>query len=283
MKNKGIDSNDQADFKKATDALDDYISKLDNYPVLSKEEEHNLFVHLQENQDEDARLHIIYSNLRLVVKIAKIYPTNILSLIDLIQEGNLGLIKAVSGFDYQLGNRFSTYANYLIKESIINALNEKSRSVRLPNNIINALRKIREAQRSYLEANGVEPNSEELSVYMNHLYTPDKIREYIDMDREPVNLDDKINDGDSEIRDLIGDQNGITPSKFSAMQFLNEDFKEAFKSLKPKEKNVIIYLYGFSDGESHSLADAAKQFGMSREGVRSIQNTALKKLRKFFE
>ena len=260
------------------EAVREYLKSIRNIPLLSEEDEYKIAI-AAANGDENARQTMITSNLRLVVKVAKTYigRSSNLSFLDLIQEGNMGLMRATEKFDAEKGFRFSTYATYWIKQAISKAIIEQSRAVRLPAHIINELNKFNKAIRDLSQQYGRTPSDKELAEYLN--VSVKKISEYYTISKEPCSLDVTIDeDEDTAMIDLIADENA---TKFMDIDNLSvrDTIYSVLNTLSERERKIIELRFGFADGRQHTLEEVGKEFNLTKERIRQLEASALKKLR----
>lgn len=260
------------------EAVREYLKSIRNIPLLSEEDEYKIAI-AAANGDENARQTMITSNLRLVVKVAKTYigRSSSLSFLDLIQEGNMGLMRATEKFDAEKGFRFSTYATYWIKQAISKAIIDQSRAVRLPAHIINELNKFNKAIRDLSQQYGRTPSDKELAEYLN--VSVKKISEYYTISKEPCSLDVTIDeDEDTAMIDLIADENA---TKFMDIDDLSirDTIYSVLNTLSERERKIIELRFGFTDGRQHTLEEVGKEFNLTKERIRQLEASALKKLR----
>ena len=261
------------------DSLKMYLNSLQNYHILTKEEERELFIRLEDG-DEEARNTIINSNLRLVVSVAKRYHESSLALMDLIQEGNIGLIKAIPKYDYRLEHRFTTYATFWIKQAIGGAIFENARTIKIPQSVIIALRKINKARTALYERYSREPSNEEISILLDSQMSSQEIDALLAFSIDPVSLDQSIDN--RELHEFISDESSITPSDFANTESIETKISASFTKLNEKERRVILLRFGFYDGNFYSLEQIALMFGVTREAIRYTEKQAIKKIKLFF-
>ena len=254
-----------------------YLKEIGKVPLLSAEEEIKLAQRMEEG-DEDAKKRLAEANLRLVVSIAKRYVGRGMLFLDLIQEGNLGLIKAVEKFDYTKGYKFSTYATWWIRQAITRAMADQARTIRVPVHMVEVINKLSRVQRQMLQDLGREPTPDELA---RELDMPvEKVQEVQKYGREPISLHTPLGeDGDSEFGDLIEDTDAIAPSDAVAFSLLQEQFKQVLETLSPREAGVIKMRYGLEDGQPKTLDDIGRVYGVTRERIRQIESKTMSKLR----
>jgi len=254
-----------------------YLKDIGKVPLLSPEEEIELAKRMAEG-DEEAKHRLSEANLRLVVSIAKRYVGRGLLFLDLIQEGNFGLMKAVEKFDYTKGFKFSTYSTWWIKQSITRAIADQARTIRIPVHMVETINKLTRVTRQLTQKLGREPSVEEIAKEMN--ITEDKVREIMKISQDTVSLDTPVGEEeDSNLGTFIQDENAISPQESAAQVMLKEQLLEVLNTLTPREQKVIMLRYGIEDGHSRTLEDVGKEFNVTRERIRQIEAKALKKLR----
>ncbi|QFT89883.1 RNA polymerase sigma factor SigA [Bacillus sp. THAF10] len=262
---------------KINDPVRMYLKEIGRVDLLSAEEEINLANRIEEG-DEEAKRRLAEANLRLVVSIAKRYVGRGMLFLDLIQEGNMGLIKAVEKFDYRKGFKFSTYATWWIRQAITRAIADQARTIRIPVHMVETINKLIRVQRQLLQDLGREPSPEEIAEDMD--LTPDKVREILKIAQEPVSLETPIGEeDDSHLGDFIEDQDATSPSDHAAYELLKEQLEDVLDTLTDREENVLRLRFGLDDGRTRTLEEVGKVFGVTRERIRQIEAKALRKLR----
>ena len=254
-----------------------YLKEIGNYPLLTIEEEVSLAKRI-ENGDEEAKNILAESNLRLVVSIAKKYVGRGLSFLDLIQEGNLGLIKAVEKFDYTKGFKFSTYATWWIRQAITRSIADQSRTIRIPVHMSEIINRTYRASRNLLQTLGREPTEQELAEEVN--LPIEKVREVLKISSDPVSLDTPIGEeDDSHLGDFIKDEAVMGPEEAASYSILKDQISKLLDTLTEREQRVLILRFGLSDGRTRTLEEVGKEFNVTRERIRQIEAKALRKLR----
>lgn len=254
-----------------------YLKEIGKVPLLSAEEEIDL-ARRMENGDEAAKKRLAEANLRLVVSIAKRYVGRGMLFLDLIQEGNLGLIKAVEKFDYRKGYKFSTYATWWIRQAITRAIADQARTIRIPVHMVETINKLIRVSRQLLQELGREPTPEEIAAEMN--MPVDRVREILKISQEPVSLETPIGEEeDSHLGDFIQDDNVPVPADAAAFTLLKEQLEEVLGTLTEREQKVLTLRFGLEDGRARTLEEVGKEFNVTRERIRQIEAKALRKLR----
>ena len=254
-----------------------YLKEIGKVPLLSAEEEIELAQRMEEG-DEEAKKRLCEANLRLVVSIAKRYVGRGMLFLDLIQEGNLGLIKAVEKFDYRKGYKFSTYATWWIRQAITRAIADQARTIRIPVHMVETINKLISVSRQLLQEYGREPQPEEIAAEMG--IPEDKVREIIKIAQEPVSLETPIGEEeDSHLGDFIPDDDAPAPAEAAAFTLLKEQLMSVLSTLTPREEMVLKLRFGLEDGRARTLEEVGKEFKVTRERIRQIEAKALRKLR----
>ncbi len=254
-----------------------YLKEIGKVPLLSPEEEIELARRMEEG-DEQAKRKIVEANLRLVVSIAKKYVGRGMLFLDLIQEGNLGLIKAVEKFDYRKGYKFSTYATWWIRQAITRAIADQARTIRIPVHMVETINKLIRVSRQLLQELGREPTPEEIAVEMD--LSEEKVREIMKIAQEPVSLETPIGEEeDSHLGDFIEDEDAPAPATAASFMLLREQLGDVLGTLSEREKRVLELRFGIEDGRPRTLEEVGREFGVTRERIRQIEAKALRKLR----
>ena len=254
-----------------------YLKEIGKVPLLSAEEEIELAKRMEAG-DEEAKQKLAEANLRLVVSIAKRYVGRGMLFLDLIQEGNLGLIKAVEKFDYRKGYKFSTYATWWIRQAITRAIADQARTIRIPVHMVETINKLIRVSRQLLQELGREPQPEEIAEVMD--IPVERVREILKISQEPVSLETPIGEEeDSHLGDFIPDDNMPVPADAAAFTLLKEQLVEVLDTLTEREKKVLTLRFGLEDGRARTLEEVGKEFNVTRERIRQIEAKALRKLR----
>ena len=254
-----------------------YLKEIGKVPLLSADEEVELAKRMAEG-DEDAKKRLAEANLRLVVSIAKRYVGRGMLFLDLIQEGNLGLIKAVEKFDYRKGYKFSTYATWWIRQAITRAIADQARTIRIPVHMVETINKLIRVSRQLLQELGREPTPEEIAKEMD--MSVERVREILKISQEPVSLETPIGEEeDSHLGDFIQDDNVPVPADAAAFTLLKEQLVEVLSTLTDREQKVLRLRFGLDDGRARTLEEVGKEFNVTRERIRQIEAKALRKLR----
>ncbi len=272
--------NIEADDTIASDSVQMYLREIGKTPLLKGDQEKEL-AKKNEKGDIEARNKLIQSNLRLVVSIAKRYVGRSpnLTLLDLIQEGNIGLARAVDKFDYRRGFKFSTYATWWIRQAITRALADQSRTIRIPVHMVETISKYTQVKRRLLQDFGREPMPEEVAAEMG--IEVEKVRHIIKISQDTISFEAPVGDEDedSSLGDFIEDEKGQTPAQAAALRLLGDQIKEIIKDLQPREKKILQMRFGLEDGVTHTLEEVGNEFGVTRERIRQIEFKALEKIR----
>ncbi|MBC8574854.1 RNA polymerase sigma factor RpoD [Oscillospiraceae bacterium BX1] len=254
-----------------------YLKEIGRVPLLTSEEEVDLAVRMSQG-DPQARKRLSEANLRLVVSIAKRYVGRGMQFLDLIQEGNLGLIKAVEKFDHTKGFKFSTYATWWIRQAITRAIADQARTIRIPVHMVETINKVKKVSSQLLHKNGHEPTAEEIADEID--MSVDKVREIMRVAQEPVSLETPIGEEeDSHLGDFIPDDEAPAPADAASHILLREQLGEVLHTLTPREEKVLRLRFGLEDGRSRTLEEVGKEFNVTRERIRQIEAKALRKLR----
>jgi RNA polymerase primary sigma factor len=276
-------NNDEGNTAASTEtiSIDDpvkvYLKEIGRVPLLSPEEEIDLAIRIAEG-DERAKKRLSEANLRLVVSIAKRYLGRGMQFLDLIQEGNLGLIKAVEKFDYTKGFKFSTYATWWIRQAITRAIADQARTIRIPVHMVETINKVKKVSSQLLHTNGHEPTADEISAELD--MPVDKVREIMRVAQEPVSLETPIGEEeDSHLGDFIPDDDAPAPADAASHTLLKEQLANVLDTLTPREEKVLRLRFGLEDGRSRTLEEVGKEFNVTRERIRQIEAKALRKLR----
>ena len=262
-------------------AMDDpvkvYLKEIGRVPLLTPEEEIEYAMRIADN-DPVVKKRLAEANLRLVVSIAKRYVGRGMQFLDLIQEGNMGLIKAVDKFDYTKGFKFSTYATWWIRQAITRAIADQARTIRIHVHMVETINKVKKANSQLLHQNGKEPTPEEIADFLD--MPTEKVREILRVSQEPVSLETPIGEEeDSHLGDFIPDDDALAPADAASMSLLKEQLDEVLKTLTPREAKVLSLRFGLKDGNPKTLEEVGKEFNVTRERIRQIEAKALRKLR----
>jgi len=279
-------------------SLDDpvrmYLKEIGRVPLLSMEQEKSLAMRIEAGElearrngsadwsvvdsGEEAKRQLTEANLRLVVSIAKKYVGRGMLFLDLIQEGNLGLIRAVEKFDYRKGYKFSTYATWWIRQAITRALADQARTIRIPVHMVETINRLIKVSRQLLQELGREPSVEEIAEAMS--LTPEKVREVMKISQEPISLETPIGEEeDSHLGDFIEDQEAVAPAEAASVMLLKEKMQDVLQNLTERERKVLVLRFGLEDGHQRTLEEVGQEFGVTRERIRQIEAKALRKLR----
>ncbi|MGA8473957.1 MAG: RNA polymerase sigma factor RpoD [Candidatus Cybelea sp.] len=279
-------------------SLDDpvrmYLKEIGRVPLLSMEQEKTLAMRIEAGElesgrdgtadwkvvdgGEEAKRQLTEANLRLVVSIAKKYVGRGMLFLDLIQEGNLGLIRAVEKFDYRKGYKFSTYATWWIRQAITRALADQARTIRIPVHMVETINRLIKVSRQLLQELGREPSVEEIAEAM--ALTPEKVREVMKISQEPISLETPIGEEeDSHLGDFIEDQEAVAPAEAASVMLLKEKMQDVLQNLTERERKVLVLRFGLEDGHQRTLEEVGQEFGVTRERIRQIEAKALRKLR----
>jgi len=262
---------------KINDPVRMYLKEIGRVPLLSADDEVELAKRI-EHGDEEAKRRLAEANLRLVVSIAKRYVGRGMLFLDLIQEGNMGLIKAVEKFDQSKGFKFSTYATWWIRQAITRAIADQARTIRIPVHMVETINKLVRVSRQLLQELGREPSPEEIAAEMD--LSTEKVREIMKIAQEPVSLETPIGEeDDSHLGDFIEDQEALAPADAAAYELLKEQLEDVLDTLTEREENVLRLRFGLDDGRTRTLEEVGKVFGVTRERIRQIEAKALRKLR----
>lgn len=265
-------------YVRINDPVKMYLKEIGRVPLLNPEDESEIARRIQAG-DEEAKRILISSNLRLVVSIAKKYVGRGMLFLDLIQEGNMGLVKAVEKFDYTKGFKFSTYATWWIRQAITRAIADQARTIRIPVHMVETINKLTRVQRQLVQDLGREPTAEEIAEKMENI-TPDKVREIQKIALEPVSLETPIGEeDDSHLGDFIEDKDAMSPDQYANNQLLKDEINNVLQGLTEREEKVLRLRFGLYDGRTRTLEEVGKEFNVTRERIRQIEAKALRKLK----
>ena len=265
-----------ADSTRVDDPVRMYLKEIGKIPLLTQEEEKEIARRMAEG-DEKAKQQMTEANLRLVVSIAKRYVGRGMQLLDLVQEGNLGLLKAVDKFDYNKGFKFSTYATWWIRQAITRAIADQARTIRIPVHMVETINRVVRTAHSMVQELGREPTSEEIAARMN--METSRVEDILKMAQEPVSLETPIGEEeDSHLGDFIQDEEASQPAEAATYTLLREQLEEMLKTLSPREEQVVRLRFGLVDGKAHTLEEVGKEFNVTRERIRQIESKALRRL-----
>ena len=263
---------------KINDPVRMYLKEIGRVPLLKAEEEVALALKIEEG-DQIAKQKLAEANLRLVVSIAKRYVGRGMQFLDLIQEGNMGLMKAVEKFDYRKGFKFSTYATWWIRQAITRAIADQARTIRIPVHMVETINKLTRIQRQLVQELGRDPTAEEISAKMDGI-SPEKVREIQKIALEPVSLETPIGEeDDSHLGDFIEDKNSLSPDQYASNQLLKDEINNVLSGLTEREEKVLRLRFGLYDGRTRTLEEVGKEFNVTRERIRQIEAKALRKLK----
>ncbi len=264
-------------FDLTVESIQMYLREIGKIPLLTAEEEIAL-AKRKERGEKEAEKRLIEANLRLVVSIAKKFTGKSLSLLDLIQEGNIGLFRAVKKFEYRKGFKFSTYATWWIRQAITRALADQSRTIRIPVHMVETINKFQQIERQLIQDLGREPLPEEIAAEMGEEL--DKVRHIIKISQDTVSLETSVGDDDedSTLEDFIEDVKNVTPDRSAALQILHDNVSNIIKDLSPREQKILEMRFGLVDGVSHTLEEVGKEFDVTRERIRQIEAKAIEKI-----
>jgi RNA polymerase primary sigma factor len=262
----------------STDSIQMYLREIGKVPLLTAEDEVSL-AKRKEKGDVEAKRRLIEANLRLVVSIAKKFTGKSLSLLDLIQEGNIGMFRAVEKFDYRKGYKFSTYATWWIRQAITRALADQSRTIRIPVHMVETINRFQQVERQLIQDLGREPLPEEIAAEMGE--PVEKIHHIIKISQETISLETSVgeDDEDSTLGDFIEDIKTVSPDRVAAMQLLRDHVKGIVQGLTPREQKILEMRFGLHDGVSHTLEEVGQEFGVTRERIRQIEAKALERIK----
>lgn len=274
---KAYDTGEDSKALTMDDPVKVYLKEIGKIPLLTAEEEIDLAIRISQN-DAAAKRRLEEANLRLVVSIAKKYSGRGMQFLDLIQEGNLGLIKAVEKFDYTKGFKFSTYATWWIRQAITRAIADQARTIRIPVHMVETINRVKKANSQLLHQNGKEPTADDIAEVLD--MSVDKVREIMRVAQEPVSLETPIGEEeDSHLGDFIPDEEALAPAEAASQALLKEEISAALSTLTPREAKVLRLRFGLDDGHPRTLEEVGKEFNVTRERIRQIEAKALRKLR----
>ncbi|MGB7595884.1 MAG: RNA polymerase sigma factor RpoD [Erysipelotrichaceae bacterium] len=265
-------------YSRINDPVKMYLKEIGRVSLLNPEDEPAIAQKIQEG-DEEAKRILISANLRLVVSIAKKYVGRGMLFLDLIQEGNMGLVKAVEKFDYTKGFKFSTYATWWIRQAITRAIADQARTIRIPVHMVETINKLTRVQRQLVQDLGRDPSAEEIAAKMENI-TPEKVREIQKIALEPVSLETPIGEeDDSHLGDFIEDKDAMSPDEYANNQLLKDEINNVLQGLTDREEKVLRLRFGLYDGRTRTLEEVGKEFNVTRERIRQIEAKALRKLK----
>ena len=277
LKNEDLESSLASEGISIDDPVKVYLKEIGRVPLLTPEEEIDLATRMEQG-DEEARKRLAEANLRLVVSIAKRYVGRGMQFLDLIQEGNLGLIKVVEKFDHTKGFKFSTYATWWIRQAITRAIADQARTIRIPVHMVETINKVKKVTSQLLHKNGHDPSADEIAAELD--MPVDKVREIMRVAQEPVSLETPIGEEeDSHLGDFIPDDDAPAPAEAASHTLLKEQLSDVLSTLTPREEKVLRLRFGLEDGRSRTLEEVGKEFNVTRERIRQIEAKALRKLR----
>lgn len=274
---------DLLEMELTADTIQMYLKEIGRVPLLTPEEEIQL-AKRKEAGDLEGKKKLVEANLRLVVSIAKKFTGRKLHLLDLIQEGNIGLFRAVEKFDYRKGYKFSTYATWWIKQAVTRALADQSRTIRIPVHMVETINKFQSVERQLVQDLGREPMPEEIAAEMNE--SLDKVRHILKISQDTVSLETTVGDEDekdSTLGDFIEDTKTLPPSEVARLRLLKQYVREIMVDLSPREQKILDMRFGLSDGVTHTLEEVGREFGVTRERIRQIEAKALEKIQRHRE
>ncbi|OGY79448.1 MAG: RNA polymerase sigma factor RpoD [Candidatus Kerfeldbacteria bacterium RIFCSPHIGHO2_02_FULL_42_14] len=262
----------------SNDSIQMYLREIGKVPLLNSEEEIRL-AKLKERGEPDAKRKMIEANLRLVVSIAKKFTGRSLSLLDLIQEGNVGLFRAVEKFDYRKGYKFSTYATWWIRQAITRSLADQSRTIRIPVHMVETINKFQQIERQLIQSLGREPLPEEIATEMG--LPIEKVFQIIKISQDTVSLETTVGDDDedSTLGDFIEDAKSVTPDRAAALELLRDHVRDVIRDLVPREQKILEMRFGLLDGVAHTLEEVGQEFGVTRERIRQIEAKSLERIK----